>query len=160
MTIYMTTLIISLTALALFLRGGKLHNYLVTESEGILQGAGFETHQEHPKKLSDGGVDFIDLLAQKGDFMICIEVETSASYVLTNAAKAQQLELPLIVIVPTRKVKKAVQNKLSNSAIKPAGFDIYILLLSQLRQELTDCFSLFSPANEGRKNKKTNNKSN
>lgn len=160
MMTYVITSVVALAILALFLRGGNLHNYLVLESEGIFRDAGFETHQEHSKKLPDGGVDFIDLLAKKGDFMICIEVETSARYVLTNAAKAQQLELPLIVIVPTRKVKKAVQNKLSNSAIKPAGCDIYILLLSQLRQELTDCFSLFSPANEGRKNKKTNNKSN
>ncbi len=156
MTIHMITLIISLMIIALFLRGGKLHNYLVLESECILQDAGFETHQEHPKKLPDGGLDFIDLLVQRGNCLICIEVETSARHVLTNAAKAQQLELPLIVIVPTRKVKKAVQNKLSNSAIKPAGCDIYILLLSQLKQELTNCFPLFSSANEGRKNKKTN----
>lgn len=153
MTIYMITLIISLTALALFLRGGKLHNYLVTESEGILQGAGFETYQEHPKKLSGGGVDFIDLLAQKGDFMICIEVETSARYVLTNAAKAEQLGLPLVVIVPTRRIRKAVRDKLQQSAISPGGCAIYILLLSQLKQEVMDCFSFFSSANDRRKNK-------
>lgn len=160
MTVYMITLTISLMTLALFLRGGKLHNYLVTESEGILQNAGFETYQEHPKKLSDGGVDFIDLLAEKEGFLACIEVETSARYVLINAAKAEQLGLPLMVVVPTRKVKRAVQNKLSKTAIKPGGRDIYILMLAQLKQEVTNCFSLFSPANEGRKNKKTNNKSN
>lgn len=155
MTTYMAILVVLVT-LALFLRGGNLHNYLVIESEGILQNAGFKTYQEHPKKLSDGGVDFIDLLVQKDDFLICIEVETSARYVLTNAAKAEQLGLPLVVIVPTRKVRKAVWNKLRKSAIKPAGCDIYILLLSQLKQGLMNCFPLFSPANDGGKNKKTN----
>jgi len=160
MTIHMITLIISLMIIALFLRGGKLHNYLVLESEGIFRDAGFETYQEHPKKLPDGGLDFVDLLAEKKGFLICIEVETSARYILTNAAKAEQLGLPLVVVVPTRKVKRAVQNKLRKTDIRPGGCDIYILLLSQLKQELTNCFPLFSSANEGRKNKKTNNKSN
>lgn len=156
MTVYMITLTISLITLALFLRGGNLHNYLVIESEGILQNAGFETYQECPKKLPDGGLDFIDLLAEKEGFLVCIEVETSARYVLTNAAKAEQLGLPLMVIVPTRKVKRAVQNKLSKTTIKPGGRDIYILMLAQLKQEVTNCFSLFSSvSNHG----KTNNKS-
>lgn len=159
MITYVITTAIILAILALFLRGESLHNYLVLESEGILQGAGFETHQEHPQKLPDGGLDFVDLLAKKAGLIVCIEVETSARHVLTNAAKAEQLGLPLIVIVPTRKIQKSVQNKLSSSTIKPAGCDIYILLLSQLRQELTNCFPLFSSANEGRENKKTNNKS-
>ena len=154
-TTTMATLI--LTVLVLFLRGDKLHNYLVVESENILQGGGFETSQEHPKKLPDGSLDFIDLFAKRDNCLICIEVETSARRVLINAAKAEQLRLPLIVIVPTRKIKKSVQNKLGKSTIKPAGCDIYILLLSQLEQELTNCFPLFSAANEGRKNIKTNN---
>ena len=129
MVTYVITSVVALAILALFLRGGNLHNYLVIKSEGILQGAGFETRQECPKKLPDGGLDFVDLLAEKEGFLVCIEVETSARYVLTNAAKAEQLGLPLIVIVPTRKIQKSVQNKLSSSTIKPAGHDIYILLL-------------------------------
>ena len=152
----MTTYIMitaALTTLALFLRGGNLHNYLVLESEGILQGAGFNTHQECPKKLPDGDLDFVDLLAEREGFVVCIEVETSARHVLRNAAKAELLELPLVVIIPSRKVKKAVQNKLNNSNIRPGNHDIYILMLAQLKQELTNCFPLFSSANEPWKNK-------
>lgn len=151
------TIAMTLTILALFLRGGNLHNYLVLESEGILQDAGFDTHQECPRTLPDGALDFIDLLAERDGFIVCVEVETSARHVLTNAAKSEQLGLPLVVIVPSRKVKRAVQNKLNNSNIRPGNHDIYILMLSQLKQELTNCFPLFSSANEGRKNKKTNN---
>lgn len=152
----MTTYIMitaALATLALFLRGGNLHNYLVLESEGILQSAGFETYQECPKKLPDGDLDFVDLLAEREGFVVCIEVETSARHVLRNAAKAELLELPLVVIVPSRKVKKAVQNKLNNSNIRPGNHDIYILMLAQLKQELTKCFPLFSSANEPWKNK-------
>jgi hypothetical protein len=157
MMTYAITSVVALAILALFLRGGALHNYLVFESEGILQGAGFETYQEHPKKLPDGGLDFVDLLAEKEGFVVCIEVETSARYVLTNAAKAEQLGLPLIVVVPTRKVKKSVQNKLYRTDIRPGGHDIYILLLTQLKQEVTNSFSLFSSVSS---HGKTNNKSN
>lgn len=157
MMTYAITSVVALGILALFLRGGALHNYLVLESEGILQNAGFETYQEHPKKLPDGGLDFIDLLAEREGFLVCIEVETSARYVLTNAAKAEQLGLPLIVVVPTRKVKRAVQNKLRKTDIRPGGHDIYILLLAQLKKGVMNYFPLFPPvSNHG----KTNNKSN
>ena len=127
-----------------FLRGGNLHNHLVLASQAILRGAGFETHLEHPRQLPDGGLDFIDLMAQRGDFLLCIEVETSARYVLTNARKARQLGLPLVVIVPTRKVRNAVKTKLRKSGIRPGGHAIYVLLLAQLKQEVTNCFPLFS----------------
>lgn len=150
-----TAISIVMVILALFLRGGILHNYLVIASEDIFQNAGFDTHQECPIKLPDGGLDFVDLLAEKNGFLVCIEVETTARYVLTNAAKAEQLGLPLVVVVPTRKVKLAVQNKLSKTNVKPGGHDIYILMLTQLKQELTNCFPLFSSANTGRENKKT-----
>lgn len=154
MMICVITSIVVLAMLALFLRGGNLHNYLVFESEDILRDAGFETHQEHPKKLPDGSLDFIDLLAEKEGFLVCIEVETSARYVLINAAKAEQLGLPLVVVVPTRKVKRAVQNKLGTTDIRPGDYDIYILMLAQLKQEVMNYFSLFSSANGDGKTKK------
>ena len=154
---YMTMIMLSILALVLLLRGGKLHNYLVLETEHILQQAGFQTHQEHPQHLPDGTDDFIDLLAQQGDFMLCIEVETTARHVLINADKADQLDLPLIVVVPNRNVQKAVKRKLNLAQVTADGQPIYILLLDQLKQQVMNCFPLFSPANKTRKNKKTNN---
>jgi hypothetical protein len=155
---YLTTIItITLLAgLALFLRGGTLHNYLVFETENIFRGAGFDTQQEYPQRLPDGRLDFIDLLVQKGNFMVCIEIETSARYVLTNAAKADQIGLPLIVIVPNKKVKMAVQKKLAQSQITAGGLRIYVLLLSQVEKGFTNYFPLFSSVNDEWKNKKTN----
>ena len=154
MTIFTMTSIVLLTILVSFLRGDKLHNYLVLESENILLEAGYETSLEHPEKLPDGGTDFIDLQARHGNFIICIEVETTPRYILTNAVKAQQLGLPLVVVVPNRSVQKAVRNKLSQVNIQPGGCDIYILLLSQLKQAVTKCFPLFSAANTHGKTKK------
>ena len=144
--------------IAFFLRGGQLHNYLVCEAEKIFRDAGFDTHQECPKKLASGELNFVDLLAEGNDFVICVEIETSPRHVLDNAAKARELNLSLMVIVPTRKVQKAVKSKLQTAGINPRKHRIYILLLSQLKQELTNYFPLIPSANSKRENRKLNNR--
>lgn len=152
------TLIISLAfcTLVCTLRGGEFHNYLVGEAEGILRQAGFETAREHPESLPDGGKDFIDLMARKGDLVVCIEVETSARNVLSNAVKAQRLGRALVVLVPNIKVRKAVENRLFRHR---QGLDgaICILMLDQFRQEVANCFPLFSSANGEGEIKQSNN---
>jgi len=153
LTILMTILFVSL---AFFLRGGGLHNYLVCETEKIFRGAGFGTHQEYPKKLSGGGLDFVDLLAKGNDLVICVEIETSSRHALDNAVKACELGLPLVVIIPTRKVQKAIENKFKTAGISLQKDRIYILLLSQLEQELTNCFPLIPSANGQREIRKLN----
>lgn len=139
--------------LATFLRGGSLHNYLVCEAERIFQSAGYETHQEHPEKLPCGGLDFIDLLARRGGFAVCVEVELSARYVLSNVSKCRQLDLPMVVLVPSRKVQKAIMGKLKKAGITPGKHRLCILLLGQLEQEVTNYCSLFVAVS---KNQKTN----
>ena len=139
------------------LRGGKLHEYLVLAAETVVRQAGYRTHQEHPQHMPDGRLDFIDLAVERDGCIICgIEAETSARNVLANAQKAEQIGLPLVIIVPNKKVQRAVRNKLRQSAISPGGEPICILLLSQLHKQLANYLPLFSSANVGRKNRKTN----
>ena len=140
----------------LFLRGGQLHNYLVLEAEKIFRKADYNTRQEAPKQLTDGRVDFIDLLVQKGDFLLCVEVETSARNVVSNVNKADLLGLPLVVIVPTRTVQEAIKNRLTKVHAQPGGYPISILLLSQLQQAVTNYFPLISTVNDNRENRKLN----
>lgn len=156
LTVLMTMFFVSFVSLAFFLRGGSLHNYLVCETEKIFRGAGFDTHQEHPKKLAGGGLDFVDLLAEGDDLVICVEIETSSRHVLDNVAKARELGLPLVIIVPSRKVQKTVKSKLEKAGGDLKRGHIYILLLSQLEQEVTNCLPLFSLANGQRENRKSN----
>ena len=153
-----TIIIIALLTLPLLLRGGSLHTYLILESERILRQAGFHTYQEHPIRLPDGRLDFIDLLATQENFSIAIEAETSARHVLRNATKAEAIELPLWIIVPSRKVHNTITNTLAPSVLRPGGQRIYILLLGQLESELRFCFPLFFTANTTWKNKKTNHR--
>ena len=137
----------TLIAIALYLRGGGLHNHLVLATEGLLNKSGFETKLECPQKLPDGKLDFVDILAKRDGILICFEIETTPRYVLTNAVKARQLNLSMIVIVPNKKVQSQVTAKLKNAGITSGGSPIYIFLLSQLDKELTSCLSLFIAAN-------------
>jgi hypothetical protein len=152
---------IALLFLPLWLRGGALHNYLVAQAGEVFRQTGFQVAVEQAFTIEDGTLDFIDLVARRGNCVICVEIETSARYVLVNATKANALGLPLWIIVPDRKVYAAVTKKLATASYRPAGQEIYILLLSELYQVVKKCFPLFSPVNETtgkQENKKTGDK--
>ena len=90
-------LIITVVLLAhpMLLRGAMFHNHIVTETDSIFRRAGFDTFTEHAIRLNDGRLDFVDILVQRGNHQLCIEIETTARNVLDNAAKAEALGLPL-----------------------------------------------------------------
>ena len=140
----------------LFIRGGAFHNHMVHEADAIFGRAGFRTWLEQAVPLLDNRRDFLDLVVQRGNCTLCVEVETSARHVRVTAAKADALGLPLWIVVPNRKVRQSVVNKLDKVSYRPGGRKIYILLLGQLDQILMNCFPLFSPANETRENRKKN----
>ena len=154
MTYVNLAIVLAFFATVSFLRGGRLHGFLVCEAEAILKDAGFETCQEKAESLPNGGTNFVDLVARRGNCLIYIEAETSSRNVVSNAKKAQQLGRPLVIVVPTVKVKDAVQKRLARHNLAPGGRPICFLLLRQLQQEVTNCFSIFSPANGEGKNKK------
>lgn len=140
----------------LHLRGGTLHNYVVNRVADMFRRAGFGVFCEHPIRLDDGRLDFVDLLVQCGTWEFCVEVETSARRALTNAAKADAAGLPLWVVVPNKKVQRVVGRKLEKAAFRPGGLKICIPLSGELEQTLTNCFPLFSSANVPVENRKTN----
>ena len=143
--------------LVCFLRGGELHSFLVLEAQRIFRHASFQTDQEAPRRLPDGRMDFVDLLVQRQELMLCVEAETSARNVTSNVIKAEQLGIAVWVLVPSRKVQKAVKAKLQDLGIRPGGRRIKILLLRQLEQELTNCFP-FNPSANGPEEKQENRK--
>ena len=149
-------IIILVLGLPMFLRGGSLHNHLVRETGQLFREAGFDTCEECPVRLPDGRLDFLDLLVKRGSCTICIEIETSARNVLTNATKADQAGLPLWIVVSSRKVQEAVADRLDSADLRPAGLRIYIPLLGQLEQALTIYFPKIPSANALWENRKTN----
>ena len=86
--------------------------------------------------------NYLDLFATKAGLVIGFEIETTDRHVLDNIRKAELVGIPLWIIVPNRKVLKSVTNRLSGQHIRPAGHQIKILLLSQLKEELTNYIAL------------------
>jgi hypothetical protein len=152
---YLTALIFILSILltSMFMRGGVLHNHLARQAGVIFHQAGFQVWYEYPVRLHNGHLDFVDLIIQQGDCQICIEIETTARHVIDNVIKAKQAYLPLWIVVPNLKVQHAVTAKLADTELRPGGLRIYILLLGQLKQTLTNCFPLIIAADHTLENK-------
>ena len=128
-------------------RGQRLHNHIVAEAATIASREGWKVAVEHPLRLPDQGLDFVDLLLLREPVTFAVEVETTARYVRVNAAKAAALDLPLLVLVPNRKVGSTVRRVLDQAGYRPGGRPIQILRLGELSQVLTNCFPLISAAN-------------
>ena len=135
--------VVLLTVMVLGLRGDSFHNLLVYRVRALLEPAGFAVFLEHPIRLPDGRLNFIDLLACRDQLQLACEVETTARYVAVNAQKAQALDMPLWIIVPTQQLKQAVRRKVDQAVDAPPGASIQFLLPDELPQALTKCFPGF-----------------
>ena len=143
---------------ATWLRGESFHNFLVADAAQAFRRAGFEVTTECALRLESGETDYVDILARRKDLTVCCEAETSARHTLVNAAKAAALGLPLVIVVPSRKLRSSVLKKLAHLPRKSDPHAIQVLLLSELRQSLAKCFPFFSAANARGKKKKTTEK--
>ncbi len=156
---YETLLIVPLLfCLPLCLRGGAFHNHMVREAESVFRRNGFATWLEHGIRLPDGRLDFVDLLVQLGNCILCVEIETTSRNILQTATKTDSLGLPLWIIVPNRKIRDSINRKLEQVPVRPGGLKIYVLLLNQLNQTLTKYYPQISPVKGIRENRKTNEK--
>lgn len=148
------SVIFFLLTMVLFLRGQEWHAHLVETAKTKFLRAGCDIRLEYPMPMVDGRINYVDLWVSRGDCQFVLEVETSARHVLDNAIKADAAGMRLWVLVPNRRVKKAVRNKLRQVNVRPGGLAIYILLLDELEQAVTNIFPLISAANSEGENKK------
>ena len=147
---------LALPAVGLWLRGGAFHNRLVKRCANTLQDAGFTVVLECPVKVAEGGTNFIDIMAWRGPVMVACEVETTPRNVVVNARSALALGLPLCLVIPNRRVRSAVINRLRRRLAGANWRRIWILLPDEVSQVVTNCISSFPSANGERKNGKTN----
>lgn len=127
------------------MQGDPLHNYVGNETEGTLTSLDWRVWLEFCVR-KETITNYMDIFATKAGLAIGFEIETTARHVLDNCRKAELVGIPLWIIVPNKRVLKSVTNKLSGQHIRPAGHQIKILLLSELKQELTNYISLFIAA--------------
>ena len=128
------------------MRGQFLHNYKVEWIRTKLIPYPVQVRVEGRIKRN-GMTAYFDLLLQIQAILLAIEIETSARHIDDTAIKAAVIDIPLWIIVPTRRIKKQVEHKLAHLNVAPGGESIKLLLLGQVEKELTIYLSLFITAN-------------
>jgi hypothetical protein len=123
---------------------------------GIFCQEGFDVYVEHGLKLSGDRMNYVDLLARREDLAVICEVETTPRHVLDNLSKAELLDMPLWIIVPSRKVKSEVIRKLRKAGYRSRKSFFHISMPDELQQGLKSYFPNSSSANTTGKNGKIN----
>ena len=128
------------------MRGQFLHNY---KAEWIrTQLIPYPVQVQLECRIKRNGITaYFDLLLQIRAALLAIEIETSARHIDDTAIKAAIIDIPLWVVVPTRRIRKQVERKLAHLNVAPGGESIKLLLLGQVEKELTIYLSLFITAN-------------
>ena len=124
------------------MRGDKLHNMMGFEAGIIMCGFFSQVIPEY-RYRRNGTVTYFDLFAREGKFVLAVEIETTCRHGFDNAIKADNVGIPLWIIVPISKVKLQLLRKLKPQGLRPGGEPIKILLLGQLERELEDYLSLY-----------------
>lgn len=128
------------------MRGKTLHNLIAKKTRDEVEGF-FDSVDSEYRISNQRATTYVDLFARKDSIVLAIEIETTVRHAVDNAIKAAIVGVPLWVIVPTRRLKLELNRKLKDLAIRSGNQPIKILLLGQLRKELTNYLSLFIPAN-------------
>lgn len=122
------------------MRGKTLHNLMAKKTRDEVEDFFNSVDSEH-QISNHRTTTYVDLFARKDSIMLAIEIETTARHAVDNARKAAMVDVPLWVIVPTRRLKSDLTRKLSGPELRPGGKPIKILLLGELRQELANSLS-------------------
>ena len=128
------------------MRGKALHNYMASEIKAACDQLSVRSELEYAIRFDDVKVYFDIALWVKESFLVC-EVETTLRNVIHNVQKAYAFGAELWIVVPTRKLRRQVANKLRRVELKPAGQEINLLLLNQFKQALTNKLLLSIAAN-------------
>lgn len=119
------------------MRGAAFHNKIAEEVKMIFSNHGWQVYMEY-RHRNNGVTTYLDLFAVKGDKIIACEVETTARHAVDNTTKALSAGLDLWIIVPSRTLRRQVEQKLTSSKLVVNRQSIRILLLCQLEAELID----------------------
>ena len=139
------------------MRGGYIHNRVLVDpiAQKALCIPGARVDQEVAIRVGNQ-ILYGDLLIQFGCQRILVEAEITAKRIENDLVKAAAMEpCELWVVVPNPRVKKSVERKLSRQLIPLQRVKLFVLLLPQALQRLTEFSELISGSNDGRKKGKT-----
>lgn len=121
------------------MRGGAFHNMIVATTRDIFIRSGWHAYTEYPYQ-SNRVRTYLDLFAIRGGDRLACEIETTARHAVDNAVKAQVVNVPLWIVVPSRKIQRQITHKLQTQNLVSHNQSIPVLLLGQLERQLA-CYS-------------------
>ncbi|MFC1675947.1 hypothetical protein ACFL3G_02655 [Planctomycetota bacterium] len=122
------------------MRGDTLHNFIATGTE-MTAGRFFASVGTEYQFTRSGVTTYFDVFAWQGCIALGLEVETTLRHAIDNAKKAATVDVPLWVIVPTRKLKLELIRRLESLELRPGGEPVNVLLLGQLERMLVNYLS-------------------
>jgi hypothetical protein len=128
------------------MRGNVLHNSIARDAGDICTQLAIRSRLEHSIKVN-GRYLYLDVAAWVCGQMVAIEIETSIRRISNTVAKAMELGIELWIVVPRRKLRHQVANKLKKLDYDDFGITIKLLLLDELWQALRQKLSLNIAAN-------------
>jgi len=119
------------------MRGAAFHNRIAEEAKMLFSNHGWQVHTEY-RYRNNGIITYLDLLAIRGNHKIACEVETTPRHAIDNAIKALSAGISLWIIVPSRTLRRQIEQKLTSSTLATNRQSIRVFLLCQLEAELAD----------------------
>lgn len=117
------------------MRGDVFHNSIVDQAGKIFISHRWDVYMEY-RYPCNVVTTYLDIFAVRGCCKIGCEVETTSRHILDNAAKAAVANIPLLVIVPSRKLLRLARRVIESSDV-PGVSMTKVLLPYQLESELT-----------------------
>ena len=118
------------------MRGNALHNSIASDTRDACSDLGIHSHLEYSIMIN-GRYLYLDVAAWLCDRLIAIEIETSLRHIDSTVAKARELGLELLIVVPRRKLRRQVANKLKKLYGRTLGKQPSVVLLDELKATLT-----------------------
>jgi len=128
-------------------KGGYVHNeLLVAPVARAFERQDWQVDYEVPVRL-DAGIGFIDLVAERHGWCICVEAECSAKRVGRDLDKAQAYGAnELWIVTPNTRVAAAVRRSLDRMFVLPDRGGLYVLTQGEALQRVKQCLRLFAAA--------------
>lgn len=115
------------------MRGDLFHNKLVKDAEAVFGELDWQTDTER-MVCTKGVTTYFDLFAWTDSLIMACEIETTCRHALGNFRKAQATEIPLWIIVPTRRIRQQIQRSLGTEQIFPGGKPVEIIFPDELKE--------------------------
>jgi hypothetical protein len=128
------------------MRGRVLHNCLAEDVKAVCDRKRIRSVMEYAV-CSPSTTAYFDVAAWPAKRFVAIEIETTVRHIDRTLAKAQMAGVELWVVVPTRKLRGQIKNKLRRLGIRAKNGHFKLFLQSQVEQEFTNYLSLSTPAN-------------